>query len=43
MQILSKLVGSSESYGYLKISNNAVMDTAIVVSLWRHLLLIKYA
>ena len=39
MQILSKVVENKASYGYLSISNKAVMGAAIVVSL----LLIKYA
>ena len=43
MQIVSKSVENLESYGFLKISNTAVMGAAIVVSLWRNLLLIKYA
>ena len=43
MQILSKSAENKESYGYLLISNKAVMGAAIVVSLWRHFLLIKYA
>ena len=43
MQILSKPVENKESYEFLKISNKAVMGAATVVSLWRHLLLIKYA
>ena len=29
MQILSKLVENSENYGYLKISNTAVMGTTM--------------
>ena len=42
MQILSKSVENLESYGYLKISNKPLMGAAIVVSVWRHLLLIDY-
>ena len=33
MQLLSKSVEHKESYGYLKISNKAVMGAAIVLSL----------
>ena len=44
MQIFSKSIEMYyESYGNLKISNKVFVGAAIVVSLWRHFLLIQYA